>query len=230
MKRDRKVAPVWRMRKDDIIRVGRWKCRHSHTGLEHYSCWLKKHPEEERVGFIDIEASNLKGDFGLVMCCSILDLRTDYAYTRIVTPSELYDYSRQADYHLLTDIVREMQCYDRLVGYYSGDYRLDIPFLRTRCVSQDIEFPGYNSIFFEDVYTTIKSKFCLSTNRLVNAVRVLTGDSQKTNWFAKYWVRGIQGDPEALAYIEDHCLKDVQDLKKLYIKVYPYVRHANKSL
>lgn len=229
-KKDKHVAPVWRLRKDDIVRIGRWRCKHSHTGLEHYSCWLKENPDQERVGFIDIEASNLKGDFGIVICYSILDLNSDTQIARVVTKEELFDYSHDPDYHLMRDCVKDMMMYDRLIGYYSGDYKFDIPFLRTRAVSQSIEFPGVGSIFFEDVYTTIKKKFCLSSNRLATAVRTLTGDTQKTNWFQKYWVRGIQGDPSALAYIVDHCEKDVQDLKKLYLKVYPFVQHKNQSI
>jgi intein/homing endonuclease len=106
----------------------------------------------------------------------------------------------------MEDCVKDMLSWDRLIGFYSGDYKFDIPFLRTRAVSQGIDFPGINSIYFEDVYSTVKAKFCMSSNRLATAVRTLTGDTQKTNWFGKYWVRGIQGDPKALAYIEDHCL------------------------
>lgn len=223
-------APVWRMRKDEIVKLSHWRCRHSHTGLSHYSCWLKEHPETERIGIIDGEMSNLKADFGMVICYDILNLKTNEHISRIVTKEELFDTSCDPDFNLIQDCVRDMMKFDRLIGFYSGDYRFDIPFFRTRAVSQNIAFPGHGSIYFEDVYSTMKSKFCLSSNRLENSVRTLIGHSLKTHWMAKHWVRAIQGRQESLDYIMDHCRKDTEDLKELYLKIYPFSKHSNKSI
>jgi uncharacterized protein YprB with RNaseH-like and TPR domain len=230
MKRKQLRVPVERLKKIELLKISQWKCRHSHTGLEHYSCWLQENPDEERIGIFDIETSNLKADYGIMLSYAILNVRTDEVIGRAITKDELFSQDIQPDYHIITDCVADLRKFDRIVGFFSGDYKFDLPFVRTRAVSQDIDFPGYGSIYFEDVWTVIKSKFCLSSNRLVNASRVITGETQKTNWGGKYWTRAIQGNQKALDYIFDHNVRDVQDLKRLYLKVYPFTKHTNKSI
>jgi uncharacterized protein YprB with RNaseH-like and TPR domain len=184
----------------------------------------------ERTAIVDIEASNLKADFGVVICYALLDLNTEKITSRIVSKGELYDKKHQPDYGVMKDFCRDVREYDRLIGFYSSDGKFDIPFLRSRAVSQDLDFPGYGECAMEDVWPIIKYKFALSSNRLVNASRFLVGASMKTNWFATYWIRAIQGDKTALSYIMDHCEKDVKDLKALYLKVYKFKRHSNTSI
>jgi uncharacterized protein YprB with RNaseH-like and TPR domain len=220
-----------KMKKAELLWMCNHKCRtHSVRYIEHPGCYEKECPDGTKVGIVDIEASNLKADFGVVLCYAILDLNTDELISRIATKKELFDRKHQPDYGVMRDFCIDVRKFDRLVGYYSADGKFDIPFLRSRAVAQDLHFPGYGEVMMEDVWPIIRYKFCLSSNRLANASRFLVGHSDKTNWFAKYWIRAIQGDKEALKYIKDHCERDVRDTKKLYLKVSRFKRQANTSI
>ncbi len=218
-----------RLRKDEIVWMACHKCKaHNNRYIEHPACYLKENPDKEHAGFIDIESSNLNADWGICLCVSILDLHSDELYTRIITKEEVFH--KTLDKELLKDVLKEMRKFDRLIGYYASNMRFDIPFLRGRSTHHSLDFPNYGEIVMEDLYPSVKYKFRLSRNRLENASRFLVGETSKTHWSGKYWIRAIQGDPEALAYIEDHCKKDVQDLKKLYMKIFKYSRKQRTSI
>ena len=220
-----------KMKKAELLWMCSHKCQsHSVRYIEHPNCYDREHPDQTRIGIVDIEASNLKADFGVVICYAILELRTDTMISRIVTKKELFDRKHEPDYGVMRSFCEDVRKFDRLIGFYSSDGKFDIPFLRSRAVSQDLCFPGYGEVAMEDVWPIIKYKFALSSNRLANASRFLVGESTKTNWFAKYWIRAIQGDKDALVYIQDHCERDVKDLKSLYLKVSKFKRQANTSI
>lgn len=60
-------APVARMKKSEIIWLSRNKCRHGHDYLSHYNCYIEENPDMARVGFLDIETSNFKANFGIML-------------------------------------------------------------------------------------------------------------------------------------------------------------------
>src|ERR1700722_20694471 len=68
-------APIAYMKKDEILRLAGLRCTHRHTYLEHYSCYLDELGEggPPKVGFLDIETSNLDADFGIILSWCILD-------------------------------------------------------------------------------------------------------------------------------------------------------------
>lgn len=218
-----------RMKKQDIVWLATHKCKaHGNKYIEHPNCFVSEHPETQKVGFIDLEASNLKADFGLVICVSILDMDEKEAYNRCLTPEEVFHTS--LDKPLLKDVIQEMRKYDRLIGYYASNGRFDIPFLRARSLHHNLDFPGYGEIVMEDVYPYVRYKLALSRNRLETACEFIVGNSDKTRWSGKHWVRAIQGNKDSLDYIVTHCNNDVKDLRKLYKKLYKFSRKQNTSL
>lgn len=221
-------APVHRMKKQDIVKLSKWHCEHGETGLTHYNCWLKANPTEMKVGVIDIEASQLRADWGIVLCVSIADLDSDHIFVRTITKKEVF--SESIDKKLLEDVMEEMRKYDKLIGFYASNMRFDIPFLRTRCVIHGIAFPEFGEIIMEDLYPVIKYKFKLSSNRLGNVCEALLGNTTKTHWLWKHWLRAVQGKQASLDYIEQHCIEDVKETKRLYQKVYQFNKVASASL
>lgn len=219
------------LKKVEILWMAHHKCvAHGVSYLQHPNCYERERPQESKIGILDIEASNLKADFGAVLCYAIADLDSDQMISRIASKKELFDKRHQPDYGVMKDFCVDVRKYDRLITYFGSDGKFDVPFLRSRAVHMDLDFPGFGEVFLEDAWSIMRYKFCLSSNRLGNATRFITGESNKTNWFAKYWIRAIQGDKEALAYIKDHCEKDVQDTKRLYLKVRKFKRKANTSI
>lgn len=220
------LAPVHRLKKDDIIWLSRNRCKHSHTYLEHYNCYLNDNPDKCRVGYFDIESSNLKADMGFVIAWYILDEKGNY-HGRTITKEELYKCT-YPDQKLMKELIKELKNYDIIRTYFGS--RFDIPFIRTRCVIQNLEFPFYGTLKHKDVYYTIKSKFSLVNKKLETACEMLLGDSNKTKWSVKHWVGAIQGKQKSLDYIDEHCRYDVLDLKRLTDKVIEFAYPINRSI
>lgn len=200
-------------------------CRHRHTYAQHYNCYLTENPENIKIGYFDIETSNLKANFGVILCYCILDDRTDHILHRTVSKDELF---KNLDKDVVRQCIEDIKKFDILVGYYSTKF--DIPYLRTRANYWGLNFPAFGEIRHKDVYYIIKSKFCLNSNRLETACRAIIGKTEKTHLDANYWIRALQGDRKSLDYILDHCKKDVKDLKKVYKAVEQYVKETFKSI
>ena len=68
-KRAEKVTcPIHRLKKKEILWLYEHHCKHGHRYLEHYNCYLQEHPEViEKVGFLDIECSNLDANWGVML-------------------------------------------------------------------------------------------------------------------------------------------------------------------
>lgn len=221
-------APLHRMRKDEILRLSKTKCKaHSHTYIDHYSCYLKENPTEtERIAFMDIEASNLDADFGICLSWAIKDSTSNKIYSDILTLADIK--KGHEDKRLIQSFLKCLSGFDKVVGYYSTDF--DIPFMRARALIVGVEFPVFGTMKHKDIYYTIKSKFKLSSKRLENACRQLLGRTQKTRIDAIHWRNATRGDKNALAYILDHNKKDVLDLEALYNKVIDFSRVDAKSI
>lgn len=218
-----------RMRKEEIIWLSNHRCAaHQVRYIEHPNCYAKECPEQQKTGFIDIESSQLTADWGIALCVSILPMDSNISYARTITKAELY--SDSVDKNLIKDVVKEMRTYDRLIGFYASNMRFDIPFLRTRAIHHDLDFPGFGEIIMEDLYPVVRYKFRLKSNRLDSACEALLGTSNKTRWLWKHWLKAIQGNPESLAYIEDHCIRDTQETKRLYQKIFKFNKKGSASL
>lgn len=219
-------APVHRLTKDEIIWLATHRCRHGHTYLDHYSCYLKEHPNAEKIGFIDIETSNLDADFGIMLCYCIKVYGKDKIYWAAISKRDIT--SGILDKRVVEKCIRDMQRFDRLIGFYSS--RFDIPFIRTRAVFHGLEFPLYGTIKHNDVYFIIKRRFKIHRNRLEDACKTLLGRTEKTRIEPIKWIRALQGDAASIAWIVDHCKRDVRDLERLYIKVADFAQKQNRSI
>jgi uncharacterized protein YprB with RNaseH-like and TPR domain len=184
--------------------------------------------ENERVGFLDIETSNLVADFGIILSYCIKPLghgkKIDEAR---ITKKDIRE--GREDGRVVEKLLRDLTKYDRVVTYYGT--RFDIPYVRTRAMVNGVGhlFPSHGVLAHTDLYYVVRSRFKLSSNRLENANRVLLGKTQKTRVDSKYWRGGVRGDRASLEYILDHNRKDVLDLEKLYLHIKRYMRPMRRS-
>jgi uncharacterized protein YprB with RNaseH-like and TPR domain len=221
-------APVHRMRKDEIVKLGNSYCSHGHTYLEHFSCFLKEHPPKQKIGYFDIESSALVADFGFCIGWRILDTENNL-YGRVITKEEVLNNTKIPDYNLMQELVDTLNTFDLLYTYYGTKF--DFPFVRTRCVEGNIKFPNFGTIKHKDVYYIIRNKFRLHRSRLETACEMLLGHSNKTHWMGKHWIGAVQGKEESLKYIDEHCIYDVKDLKELTETVLDYANpNTTKSI
>jgi uncharacterized protein YprB with RNaseH-like and TPR domain len=215
-----------RFMKMDLLRfMNTHRCKHGHSYLEHFSCYLEEVNQRGKIGFFDIESSALVADFGFCIGWYILDTDGNY-HGRVVTPEEVH--SEVPDKVIMEELVDTFKDFD-LIYTYNGT-RFDLPFVRTRCVANNIYFPFYGSLQHKDVYYIIKNKFRLHRKTQEVAAEMLLGHTEKTHWMGKWWIKAVQGDPKALAYIDDHCRKDVKELKKITEKVLNFVKPMYQSI
>lgn len=222
------VAPVARLKKSEIIWLGSHRCKHSHTYLEHFSCYLAECPDRGKIGFFDIETSvGFKANMGIMISYAIKDDDfDDKVVGRVISRKELKSWDM--DKQLVIDCQRDLMSFDIVVGYYSTKF--DLPFVRSRAVHHGLEFPAYGEIVHSDLYYIVRNKFALTSNRLETACRFLLGDTEKTHIDYRHWIRAIQGDPESLEYVWDHNVKDVNDTARLYHKIIPYKKRMDTSV
>ena len=220
-------APVHRLKKDKIIWLASHRCKHGHSYLSHYNCYLKEHPEENKIGYFDIESSSLVADFGFCISWKILD-EGNTMYGRTITKDEVLS-GKIPDGKLMKELIETLSGFD-VIYTYNGT-RFDFPFVRTRAVINNLDFPMFGSIKHKDIYYIIKNKFRLHRKSLEVACEILLGETNKTHWMGDHWIGAVQGKKESLQYIDEHCENDVYDLKRLTELVLDYANmNTTKSI
>lgn len=221
------------------------RCIHRHTIDEHPACFAKGLVKEEktlieaitkapekipwykeegfRIGYLDIETDGLKADWSTMLswCLKEKDGETTYD---VITKRELFDYS--LDKRIVASLMQELMKYKIIVGYYTTVF--DIPFIRTKALRHNIDFPEYGQIFHWDIYYTVKSKLNLSRKSLENVCDYLNL-GEKYSPSKELWRRAKYGDPKALEEIVQHNIVDVELLEKLHNKLEPFAKWMKKS-
>jgi len=200
-------------------------CEHRHRFSRHFSCFLKQYNISEKVGFLDIETSNLKANFGIVLCWCILD-ENGTLYEDWLTKKDVL--SGNEDTRVVSTCIETMRAFDRVVGHYSTYF--DIPFLRSRAIIHGLDFPKHGELYHTDVWRMAKTKLCLHSNRQDVIAESLQGKTIKTRISHPAWRQAMMGDEKAAAEVVDHCEKDVQDLKKNYDALLPYCKILKSSI
>ncbi|MCK4258048.1 MAG: hypothetical protein KAX49_03670 [Halanaerobiales bacterium] len=110
------IAPVSRLTKKEITWLANHRCKHGHTYLEHYNCYLEENPKGFKMGFFDIETSGLKADFGLMYCYCIKEHGKKEIIGRTITQEELR--SDELDKGVVENCIKDMSKFDVLVTHY----------------------------------------------------------------------------------------------------------------
>jgi len=218
------------MKVDEIRKAAAFTCEHGHSGLEHYNCLLKAHPEMGmKVGFLDIETSNLDANFGIILTYCIKEQGSDLILSDKLTKKDIEKYAPdKSDVRVVSNLVRDCLKFDKVVTFYGS--RFDVPFMRTRALIDGVDFPYFGSIKHDDVYYWARYKLRLNSNRLETVCRTLFGETEKTHLEFKYWVDATRGGVKALDWILDHNKRDVRDLERVYDVLVNYARRKDTSL
>lgn len=216
-----------RLSKDELLEMAKDRCKHGHSFLAHPKCYLQAPGKQEKIGFFDIETSNLHANFGVLLSYSIKELDGP-VLKRVIKPEELR--SKKQDYNVTKECIRDILKFDAVVVYYGKDRRHDLPYLRTRALVHNLEFPGYKELAIVDVYDYVKGKLSLHRNRLQNACETLKIPAKKHPLNGDMWVFALTGDQKALNYILKHNVEDVVSLEALYKKLIKFVRKTNSSI
>jgi uncharacterized protein YprB with RNaseH-like and TPR domain len=219
-------APVRSLSKEQLVWLGTNKCKHGHTFLEHYACYMNEEMHnDERVGFLDIESSGLKANFAIMLSYCIKVRGEDKIYCDWFNEKDL---KNGQDRRIVKNCIRDLGNFDRVIGHYSK--RFDIPFLRTRALMLGIDFPQFGELYHTDVWDIAKRKLCLSSNRQGVIAEAINEDFSKTRISHNYWLPALQGDKKALEYIVDHNKRDVVQLEKNYEKLRVFSKITKSSI
>jgi uncharacterized protein YprB with RNaseH-like and TPR domain len=203
-------------------------CVHHHNGISHSECYKKYLLKSNgRVGFLDIETSNLQANFGLILSYAIKTAGKNEFFTERLTRNEFGQRKYLQDREIVKHLIKDMKKYDIICGYYSA--RFDIPYIRSRALRYNIKFPSANELRHIDLYFTVKKNLRLNSNRLATVSEFL-GVPGKTIIKSEYWVSALSGDETSLKYIQNHNLKDVIVLEKVFNKMQPYFKLTNRSI
>lgn len=223
------LAPVARLKKAEIVWLANNRCKHSHTYLEHFNCFLTERPDGApmsfRVGFFDIETKDFKASTGIMFGYCIKDHGGEILESWLTDKD--YKKGKLPDKRVVENCIEDMRKFDVLVTYFGT--RMDMPFVRTKALMNGLEFPEYGELIHLDLYYHIRNKFSLHSNRQEVACETLLGSTDKTRFAPKQWLEALFGSREAMDMIADHCRKDVSDLEKLYNKTIMFKKRLDRS-
>jgi len=179
------------------------------------NAWLL---DNARIGFFDIETTNLEASIGMILSACIKYRGND----NIVTVESKHDGSVFDDRDTCIQLRNELENCDYVVTFYGTGF--DIPYINTRLLIAG-ERP-INQLRHIDVYYTARTHLKLHSNRLQIVAETLGVPTEKTRVLGPVWTRAAMGDLEALSYITDHCQKDVRVLEEVFEKLKGFVNFS----
>ena len=196
----------------------KFRCVHRHDGTlpnGHPKCYDQSNGLVERIGFLDIESTNLKSSFGIVLSYCILG-NNNKLYKRIITPEELK--SGKFDKPLLEQFCKDVRNFDRIITWYG--FFFDVPFLRSRCDLYSLDFPIFKEILHTDAYFVCKKLYATLHSKRLGAVCQFFKIKAKGHPInPDIWLKCLSGDKEALSFVGDkHNYEDVCSLKEVWDK------------
>jgi len=118
--------------------------------------------------------------------------------------------------------------FERIVTYYGSRY--DVPFLRTRCLTHELDFPAFGSVFHTDAYYAVRSKLKLHSNRLEAACTALGIPSKGHKLSPMVWRDAGVGNKKALEHVLAHNVEDVESLEALWRRLTGCFRATKTSI
>lgn len=177
-------------------------------------------PPSARVLFFDIECTNLKADFGTVLCIGYKWLGEKKTHVPSIMDYPNWQKDATDDSRLLKDFLKVWLAADVIVSY--NGKRFDVPYLYAKLLEHGLEIPP--NLPHIDLYFTVKSNLALSRKSLANVLKHLKLDTQKTPVTGNAWKRATTGHGPSIKYVIDHCKADVLVLEEAYLKLRPLVR------
>jgi len=177
------------------------------------------------MGFVDIESSGLNAEFGIILSYCILSDEKKL-FKRIIRPDELR--RGVLDRGVCEDFCRDVRNFDRVIGYYSEKF--DIPFLRTRCLLYNLDFPIFREIKHTDLWRIVRSKLKLHSNRLSVAAPFFSIKAKGHPLNPAIWIACLSGNRKALDFVLTHNIEDVHSTRELFHKLENHYKLTQASI
>ena len=172
---------------------------------------------EITIGYLDIESTGFSANIDVMLSWCIKGRGIKKVEGACITREELM--SDKQDARIVEQLVDEMNKYDIIFTYYGTGF--DVPFMRTRALDHDLPFPKFRKLSHKDIYYLVRSKLQLHRSSLKAATEFL-GIDGKTNLDPRVWRDARYGNKEALAYVLEHNVADVEILENLHKRIEKY--------
>jgi len=172
---------------------------------------------EKVLGYLDIETTGLKANVDIMLSWAIKTRDKDEVHYDVIKKSEIFN--GKYDYRIVKSLVKALDNYDLIFTYYGTGF--DVPFMRTRALDHDLPFPKFRSLSHKDLYYLVRSKLQLHRSSLKAATEFL-GIDGKTNLDPRVWRDARYGNKEALDYVLEHNVADVEILEDLHKRIEKY--------
>lgn len=169
---------------------------------------------QPRVLLVDIEATNLKADFGFIICLSYKWSGEKKVHNISIRNNPKFKKDRTNDSYIIDQFRKIAEQADIVVTHYGSIF--DYPYLQTRALMNGQ--PLLPQIPYIDTWRIARKKMALGSNRLASLARAL-GVEEKTPLSGPIWVKAMSGDEKSISYIEKHCDQDVIVLEQVYEKI-----------
>jgi hypothetical protein len=186
------------------------------------------------IGYLDIETSGLTANFDILLSYAIVIRDISTCKTKIksgVINRKDFEYAIQKktadliDKRVVTDLIGDIKGIDVLIGHwFIGKHRHDIPFIRTRCVINQIPgFPHYRSVKYGDTQKWGSQLYRLHNNGLDSIADMFDVHIHKTRLEPRVWKNACIGVKEDLDYVLDHNIKDSKITHKIHLGMEEWV-------
>ncbi len=181
---------------------------------------------EARILLFDIESTNLRADFGYILCISWKHLGEKKIHTAAITSSPHYNTDPTDDSWILQKFAKVFNEADIAVAHYG--IKFDRRFINTRLLYHHL--PPLPQVAFVDTWRIAKDNLAMSSNRLASIVGFF-GLPEKTPVKGGVWLKAMCGHRQSVKYIVDHCEADIIALEAAYLKLRPLMHnHPNVNL
>lgn len=163
--------------------------------------------------YFDIETTNLKANFGRILCASVADMHGNVKTFRI--DEDPWKRPRRRDDVAVAVALRDyLEQFDFIVGWYSKMF--DVPYLNTRLFIAG-ERPLRSDLKHVDaIWKAKKGNLALHSARLDALAKTLRLDVQKSGLDPDIWNDAADGEKYAMDYVVEHCELDVLVLRKVF--------------
>lgn len=169
-----------------------------------------------RIGYVDIEATDLQANFGIMLSYYMKPKGVNLFYKAIITPDEIR--SGKGDKRILRQFMKDIQHFDVLYFHYGQDNCFDTGFIRSRLIANKLMhlYAKMKEVRIRDTWPIARNKLKLSNNRQDTIADHLEVAEKKTPLSPSTWRKAARGNKRALAYIDKHNKNDVLQLEAIH--------------
>lgn len=180
---------------------------------------MAKDPKEALRGKVvlwDIEATNLKANFGYVLSVAAKALGEPKVYCWDLSQYKSYKSDPTNDKLLLAEASEALSEAGAWVTWYGVGF--DVKYVNTRLIGHGLK--PMRPVPHIDGWRIAKDRMALNSNRLASVSSFLQIED-KTPLNGPIWIKASAGDPKALKYVVEHNIQDCIVLEQAFERIRP---------